>query len=115
MKLQVLNGSLGKVLAAVAIAFMLSSAAPAQGGRTVRQAGQILDELGPKVAAFLSKHPYLPYQVFVYTSKGRRELAPVQTAPSPIPTPGTPTGTPGKSEQWLQLQKIIQDSEQRQR
>jgi hypothetical protein len=127
MKYQVLNGLFGKGLAAVAIAFMLSSAAPAQaqqgqwgsdncfyapwqGGRMVRQGCVLSDggrqlyfDFGTRVAADVStKFSYFVGQngrVLVHTSNGWADLAAGQATGSQTPIPSTPTATIRKSEQ----------------
>jgi hypothetical protein len=142
MKHQVLNGSFGKVLAAAALGFMLSSAAPAQaqqgqwgadnclyapaqGGQIVRlgclenRGHVVYHNFGTNVITDLNTNvSYLLDQNgrwLVSTSSGWEYLASVQTAPAPIPTPSTPTGTTPKSEQAVQLQKMFDESMDRQR
>jgi hypothetical protein len=138
---QVKNGSFGKVLAAAALGFMLSSAAPVQaqqrqwgsdnclyargqGGQMVRlgcvrtlRGHLVYHNFGTNVLTDLSTNfSYLPDQNgrwMVKRSNVWEYLAPVQIAPSAIPTPSTPTGTTPKSEQAVHLQQMFEDSNQR--
>jgi hypothetical protein len=124
---QGLNGSFGKVLAAVAIAFMLSSAPPAQaqqgqwgsdncfyipaqGEQMVRQGCVLSDggrqlyfDFGTNAARDSStKLSYLvghDGRVLVHTSNGWADLAARQATGSQTPISSTPTGITHKSEQ----------------